>query len=111
MYSFLGEERLPRKRSVNTASTVPCELSVATTQPERISRRASGAANAGLERLMAVQMSNSLEDNLKWLKIEDCKCEHSWKSLGRLHGVSCGKGWVRMTTNPECPHHGKDVKK
>lgn len=35
-----------------------------------------------------------------------CTCEHAWKSLGRLYGVSMGKGWVRLTTDPDCPHHG-----
>jgi hypothetical protein len=35
-----------------------------------------------------------------------CPCEYAWKSLGRLYGVSFGKGWVRLTTEPDCPHHG-----
>lgn len=35
-----------------------------------------------------------------------CTCEHVWKGLGTLYGVSFGKGWVRLTTEPGCPHHG-----
>ncbi len=43
---------------------------------------------------------------LAWLGTEDCTCAYSWRSLGILYGVSMGKCWVRMTTEPECPHHG-----
>lgn len=35
-----------------------------------------------------------------------CRCEHGWQSLGQLYGVAMGKGWVRTTTHPHCPHHG-----
>jgi hypothetical protein len=43
---------------------------------------------------------------LAWLGDQDCTCSHAWRSHGRLHGVSMGMGWSRMTTEPECPHHG-----
>jgi hypothetical protein len=35
-----------------------------------------------------------------------CPCEYEFKSLGRLYGVGMGKDWVRLTTEPDCPHHG-----
>jgi hypothetical protein len=35
-----------------------------------------------------------------------CTCEYEFKGLGRLYGISMGKGWVRLTTEPDCPHHG-----
>ena len=41
----------------------------------------------------------------------DCTCEYRFTSLGTLHGISMGNGWVRTTTNPTCPIHpqkGKD---
>lgn len=72
-------------------------------------RLAYGAENVGRE-TMEMIMASSLEDHLKWLNTEDCKCEYQWKSLGRLYGVSFGKGWVRMTTNQDCQYHGKGVK-
>jgi hypothetical protein len=34
-----------------------------------------------------------------------CTCEYEFKSLGRLYGIGMGKGWVRLTTGPDCPHH------
>lgn len=34
-----------------------------------------------------------------------CKCELEIRSMGRLHGVNMGEGWVRITTHPECPVH------
>lgn len=34
-----------------------------------------------------------------------CRCDFAYKGLGRLHGVDMGKGWVRITTHPDCPHH------
>jgi len=36
----------------------------------------------------------------------DCPCEYEWKSLGVLYGISMGKGWVRISTDPTCLHHG-----
>jgi hypothetical protein len=39
-------------------------------------------------------------------KDDECPCEYAWKSLGREYGVSYGKGWVRLTTEPGCLHHG-----
>jgi hypothetical protein len=44
---------------------------------------------------------------LRWLGTEDCRCEHAWLSLGVLYGVSFGKGWVRISTDPDCRHHGQ----
>ena len=34
-----------------------------------------------------------------------CTCPHGWRSYGRLYGVSMGKGWVRLSTTPNCPEH------
>jgi hypothetical protein len=42
---------------------------------------------------------------LAWLGIEDCPCPFEWKGLGTLHGVSLGKGWVRVGTSASCRHH------
>jgi hypothetical protein len=39
-------------------------------------------------------------------RILDCPCLYAWKSLGILYGMSMGDGWVRMTTDPDCPEHG-----
>jgi len=56
-----------------------------------------------------------LERELDWLYGKDgvyplkgvpCRCLHDYKSLGTLHGMNMGKGWVRVTTDPKCPHHG-----
>jgi hypothetical protein len=38
-----------------------------------------------------------------WAK--GCTCPLGLKPLGRLHDVSMGNGWVRLTTDPNCPHH------
>lgn len=48
---------------------------------------------------------SSLTDHLAFLALTDCRCEWGWRALGRLYGVSFGKGWVRMTTDPQCKHH------
>lgn len=40
-----------------------------------------------------------------------CLCEHAFKGLGRVYGMDMGKGWVRMTTNPNCVHHGTKAEK
>lgn len=48
----------------------------------------------------------SLRKWLTWVRILDCLCAFEWRGLGVLHGVSMGKGWVRMTTESECPQHG-----
>jgi hypothetical protein len=48
-----------------------------------------------------------LANKLKHLEIEDCTCAHEWrKCTGRLYGISTGPGWVRTSTEPECPQHG-----
>lgn len=51
-------------------------------------------------------MPSKLADWLSFIGIETCPCRYEWKGLGVLHGVNMGKGWVRMTTEPSCPHHG-----
>jgi hypothetical protein len=49
----------------------------------------------------------TLESWLDGLSISDCSCPFEWRSLGRLYGLSFGHGWVRMRTEPDCPHHGE----
>ena len=54
----------------------------------------------------------SLEEWIAWLKafagMGDCTgCRWKWKGLGRVDGMSTGKGWVRMSTDPDCPEHGR----
>lgn len=49
----------------------------------------------------------SLAASLAWLKTPDCPCPHDWKSYGTLDRISMGMGWVRMRTDPACPHHGE----
>lgn len=51
----------------------------------------------------------TLADWLAWLGASDCTCEHRWRGLGVLYGVSFGNGWVRVTDNPGCPHHDRDL--
>ena len=55
-------------------------------------------------------MTESLEQWLAWIErtcgAKPCTCRFEYRSLGRLHGSSMGKGWVRMTTEPDCPEHG-----
>jgi len=34
-----------------------------------------------------------------------CTCPHGERNLGRLHGVSMGRGIVRLDTTPGCPEH------
>ncbi len=47
----------------------------------------------------------SLQRELAWLGTLDCTCDHEYKGLGILYGVSMGKGWVRTSTDPACRHH------
>jgi hypothetical protein len=49
--------------------------------------------------------SEPLADWLAYLGKQDCICPWQWKGLGVLYGQSFGKGWVRMTTEPDCPAH------
>ena len=52
----------------------------------------------------------SLRDWLRFLGTEDCPCEYGWREcIGILYGQNQGPGWVRITTDPDCPHHGKDT--
>jgi hypothetical protein len=51
----------------------------------------------------------TVEQHKTWLKIANCTCPFAWRSLGRLHGVTMGHGWVRMSTDRACPHHAKLV--
>lgn len=55
-------------------------------------------------------MTDSLADWMDFLALRHCTCEWGWQSLGRLYGVSFGKGWVRLSTNPECRHHGQETR-
>jgi len=54
----------------------------------------------------------SEDENLRaWIlygcKDDRCMCEYAWRAcVGRLYGISMGPGWVRLTTDPACPHHG-----
>jgi hypothetical protein len=36
-----------------------------------------------------------------------CTCPHEHRPLGRLYGISMGKGWVRLRDDPDCPQHGR----
>jgi hypothetical protein len=52
---------------------------------------------------------DGLRKNLVYACGDDrCTCEYAWKAYGRLYGISMGDGWVRMTTEPGCPHHAPD---
>lgn len=34
-----------------------------------------------------------------------CTCPYGERSLGRLYGISMGRGTVRLSTTPKCPVH------
>jgi hypothetical protein len=56
---------------------------------------------------MLVSEDEGLRQHVVFVCNDDrCTCEYAYKGLGRLYGVSMGKGWVRLTTEPDCPHHG-----
>jgi hypothetical protein len=38
-----------------------------------------------------------------------CTCPRAIRSLGRLYGISMGKGWVRLSTDTACPVHASSV--
>lgn len=43
-------------------------------------------------------------------KDRPCLCEHKYyESGGRLHGVTMGPDWFRITTEPKCWHHGTEA--
>lgn len=49
------------------------------------------------------------DDETPWLaELHDpeCTCPREIRPLGRLYGVSMGKGWVRLDTDFRCPVHG-----
>lgn len=51
-----------------------------------------------------------LNDWLLFLGTGNCTCAYRWLgSYGLLYGQSMGPGWVRTTTEPGCPHHGKEA--
>ncbi len=52
----------------------------------------------------------SLARWMRFLQTEDCPCPYAWKGIGILYGVSMGKGWIRMDTDPACRHHGDAVR-
>jgi hypothetical protein len=54
----------------------------------------------------AARRPESLARWLDFLKTPDCSCPYEWRGIGILYGVSFGKGWVRMSTDPACQHHG-----
>lgn len=60
----------------------------------------------GLHRLTDPDCPESLRNWLTWVDILDCPCAFEWQGIGILHGVSMGKGWIRVTTEPGCPRHG-----
>jgi hypothetical protein len=43
--------------------------------------------------------------SVEWYKLQGCTCTYTWKSYGRLYGISMGKGWVRMNDDDACPLH------
>jgi hypothetical protein len=48
--------------------------------------------------------------HLAWLGTPDCTCPDEYrKSLGKLYGIGMGPGWVRLDTDPACPHHGTEA--
>lgn len=55
--------------------------------------------------LVRVGHDESLDRWMTYLETLTCKCDYSYIGLGRLHGMDMGKGWVRITTHPACPHH------
>lgn len=56
---------------------------------------------------MRVSEDESLRRSVTYYQGDDrCTCDYAFKSLGRLYGVGMGKGWVRLSTEPDCPHHG-----
>ena len=40
-----------------------------------------------------------------------CTCEYGVRPLGRLHGINMGKGLVRLTDAPDCPHHARPARR
>jgi rubredoxin len=38
---------------------------------------------------------------------DDCTCPVAFRSLGKLYGISLGKGWVRLSDDRRCPRHGE----
>lgn len=74
--------------------------------------------------MLTAEQKQSLERHLHWLygpggvysqgpgaTFGKCRCDHGWRSLGRANGINMGKGWVRLTTHPDCPHHGTKAEK
>lgn len=42
---------------------------------------------------------------LDFIGTTSCTCDYRYTSLGILHGISMGNGWVRTITNPTCTIH------
>ena len=38
----------------------------------------------------------------------ECTCPKAERPLGRLYGISMGRGTVRLSTDPACPVHGEE---
>jgi hypothetical protein len=58
-----------------------------------------------------VDDAEELARRLGWLGVEQCRCVWKWVSLGRLYGVSMGKSWARVRTNPGCRWHRDERRK
>lgn len=41
----------------------------------------------------------------------DDPCGYRWGSFGRSMGFHEGYGWIRTTTDPDCPEHGVEAEK
>jgi hypothetical protein len=41
--------------------------------------------------------------NAEWLI--GCTCPWKWANYGTVYGISMGEGWVRASTDAECPQH------
>jgi len=67
----------------------------------------------GSDRMSATDARTAAEGGLtSWLAflgITDCTCTWQFKGIGVLYGVSLGRGWVRMTTEPGCYVHGTAI--
>lgn len=53
------------------------------------------------------KMSKEEKEAKKRAGLKDCICPWGIRSLGKLYGISMGRGWVRLDTTPGCPHHNE----
>jgi hypothetical protein len=40
-----------------------------------------------------------------------CPCDRRWGHFGLLYGISMGHGWIRTSTDPDCPEHGIEAER